>query len=157
VSIVKPQFGTPTTITITLASLGAALARESASVDNTSNLFQDAFVVLTVKLATGTPADLVLVNIYASGSEDGTNWGDNSTGVNAAITLRNNTNLNLVGQITTPDSGSLVYVSQPFSVAAVFGGVLPPFWSIIVENRTNLAFDSTGNSLKYTGMNLQVV
>ena len=45
------------------------------------------------------------------------------------------------------------YTSEPLSVAAAFGGVMPRKWAIVVENRTGIAF-STGTSAQYSGINV---
>jgi hypothetical protein len=145
----KQAFGGDSAFTLTLASLANAAARESTAIDNSSNLYVDALLRLQIKLATGTPASDKLINIYAYGSEDGSNYGDNATGTDAAVTLRSPTNLRLVYTLYTPDAGALTYKTQPFGIAWAFGGILPVKWGIVVENRTNLAFDSTeGNHAK---------
>jgi hypothetical protein len=151
---VKLEWGTTTDLTITLASLATATARESTAVDNTSDKFEDAEVYLAIKLAAGSPGSDKAIYIYAYGSADGTNYTDNATGSNAAITLRAPSNLRLIGAISTPDSGALTYKIVLGSVAAAFGGLLPPKWGIVVQNVTNLAFDSTeGNIIKkYRGI-----
>ena len=129
-------------ITITLLSLAQAACRGSAAIDNTTNKFKDAIVYLGIPILTGTPASDKVINVYAYGSEDGTNYDDNALGTDAAITLRVPTNLKLLGQIATPDGGALTY-KKTFRVAWAFDGVLPPKWGIAVENRTNLAFNAT--------------
>lgn len=154
---IKSLYGTSTSITITLASLASGSSRESAAVDNTTNLFLDALVYLAIPLATGTPAGDKAIYVYAAGSEDGTNYGDNATGSDAAITLRSPTNLRLIGVINTPDSGAVTYKSHPISVAAAFGGFLPRKWSIIVQNATGLALGTTGFTSTYTGIQTQSV
>ena len=103
----------------------------------------DALVQLNLKLLTGTPASDKAIYIYAYGSEDGTDYTDNATGTDAAITLRSPTNLRLIGVINTPDVGGLTYKSHPMSVAAAFGGVMPRKWGIVIENKTGLAFSAT--------------
>lgn len=151
---IKTAFGASTNLTLTLASLASGSARESTSVDNTSNLFLDALISLDIKLATGTPASDKAIYVYAYGSEDGTNYTDNATGSDAAITLRSPTNLKLIGVISTPDSGGLTYKSHPMSMAAAFGGILPRRWGIVVENKTGLAFSSTegDHAKRHTGV-----
>lgn len=149
---IREKFDASTNITVTLASLANNSARESNVVDNTSNLYVDVLLMLQVKLPAGSPSGSI--NIYAFGSEDGTNYGDNAAGTgDAALTMRSPTNLVLVGIINTPTSGALTYKSQPFSLARAFGGMLPRKWGIVVENKTGLAFDATeGNHAKrYTG------
>lgn len=151
---IKQGFGTSTALTITLNSLAssATAGRESTAVDNSSTLYVDAHVTVIAKLASGTPGSDLCIYVYAYGSEDGTNYSDNVTGSNAAITLRVPTSLRLIGIINTPDSGALTYKSNPMSVATAFGGVLPRAWGIVVRNFTNVAFDSTGCSASFSGV-----
>lgn len=151
---VKAAYDTSTSITITATTLAAAASRESAAIDNSSNLYLDAILQVIVTLAAGSPADFKCVNILVAGSEDGTNWGDNATGADAAITLRVPTNLYQLGTIQTPDSGALTYKSAPMSVARAFGGKLPRKWSLIISNHTNIAF--TACTAKYTGVTATV-
>jgi hypothetical protein len=151
-------YGASTAITCSLAPGGVGLvtngARESTAITNTTNLFVDALVSVTVKLQTGTPASEKAVYIYTYGSEDGTNYTDNATGTDAAITLRTPSNLRLIGVIATPDLGALTYKGGPFSVAAAFGGLLPRKWGIVIRNMTNLTFDTTeaNHTKTYTGV-----
>jgi len=158
-SVTKVTYGTSTAITITLASLAQGAARECTAVDNTSNLFLDAIVYVAVKLQTGTPGSDKQVIIYAYGSEDGTNYTDNATGTDAAVTLRSPANLMVIGVIATPDSGGLTYKSNPMSIAKAFGGVMPRKWGIVIENRTNVTFSATeGDHVHtYTGITLTTV
>lgn len=152
----KTKYGTSTAITIGMASLATGTARESAAVDNGTNLYLDALVSVTVKTAAGTPGSDGLVYVYAYGSEDGTNFGDNATGSDAGLTMRTTTNLALIGVIACP-TASTTYVGQPMSVAAAFGGRLPRKWGVVVENKTNLSLDSTGNAAAYTGVQMESV
>lgn len=149
----KLSFASSSSITCTLASLASASARESTVIDNGTNLYVDALVYLAVKLQTGTPSADKAVYVYAYGSEDGTNYTDNATGSDAAVTMRSPTNLRLLGVINTPDSGALTYKGV-FPVAVAFGGILPRKWGIVVQNVTGIALDATeGNHTKsYTGL-----
>lgn len=148
----KAEYGASASLTITLNSLASAGARESAVIDNTTNKYFDAHVSVVVDLAAGTPASDKAVYVYAYGSEDGTNYQDNVTGADAAVTLRSPTNLRLIGVINVPDSGGLSYRSAPMSVAAAFGGILPRKWGIVVQNLSGLALETTGNSATYSGI-----
>lgn len=149
---IKEALATSASVSCTLASLADGSARQSASVDNSSNLYTDALVTVTVTLASGTPASDKAVYVYAAGSEDGTNFTDNASGSDAAITLRSPTNLRLIGVFSTPDSGGLTYVGGPFSVAKVFDGILPRKWSVVAQNKTGLALAGSGNSITYSGV-----
>ncbi len=158
-STTKELLATSTSITCTLASLASGSSRECTAIDNGTNLYLDALVYLAIALQTGTPAGDKCVYVYAYGSEDGTNYGDNATGTDAAVTMRSPTNLRLIGMINTPDAGALTYKSQPMSVAAAFGGILPRKWGIVIQNATGVAFNATeGNHTKtFTGINTQSV
>jgi hypothetical protein len=156
----KQAFGSSTAITATLASItGAGAARESTVVDNGTNLFLDVMVYVAVKLQAGSPSGDRAIFIWAYASEDGTNYTDNATGSDAAITLRVPTNLRPLGTINTPDSGGLTYKSGPMSLAAAFGGVIPRKWGIVVQNLTGVTFSATeGDHAKsYTGIYYQTV
>lgn len=145
------NYASGATLTQTLASLAQAAARESTAIDNSSNRYEDAWLYYEIKLQTGSPASDKVINFYLYGS-DGTSFGDNATGTNAAVTLRSPHNFAWARPLNTPDSGALVYKYYLASVAACFGGVLPKKWGVIVENRTNLAFDTTeGNHVKTYG------
>jgi hypothetical protein len=154
----KLTYANSANFTLTLASLAQAAARESTAIDNGTNAYINALVRVQVKLQTGTPASDLTVYVYAYGSEDGTNYTDNATGSDAAITLRTPPAARLLGTIPTPDSGALTYKSNPFPVARAFGGVMPRKWGIIVLNRTNIAFDTTeGNhAYSYTGVGISI-
>ena len=156
-TVVREKFDASAAFTITLASLTNNSARESTAVDNTSALYLDALVRLQIKLQAGSPSGTI--NIYAYGSEDGSNYGDNATGSDAAVTMRSPTNLVLIGVINTPTSGALTYKSQPMTVARAFGGVLPRKWGIVVENKCGITFDATeGNHAKaYTGIYMESI
>lgn len=147
-------YASTASLTHTLASLATGSARESTAIDNTSTLYTDVMLYYAIKLATGTPASNLCINFYVYASVDGSNYTDNATGADAALTMRSPTNLILIKPENTPTSGALVYKYTFLSIAAAFGGNLPPKWGIVVENNTNLAFDSTeGNHTKsYRGV-----
>ncbi len=152
----KISYGSTTAITMTLASLANNAARECAAIDNGTNLYIDAMVRLHCQLVTGTPSNDTAIQVWFYGSEDGTNYGDNATGSDAAVTMRNPNNFRGPWTIVTPDAGGLTYKAVIPSVASFFGGVLPKKWGFVVENRTGLAFNATeGNHTKqYTGIYL---
>lgn len=156
----KNKYGTSTAITITLASLAssATASRESTAIDNGTNLFVDALLYVAVKLQAGTPANDKAIYVYGYGSEDGTNYTDNATGSDAALTQRVPTNLRLIGVIAAPDAGGLTYKGV-YTVAQAFGGVLPRKWGIVIQNYTNVTLSATGgdHAVTYTGIHYQSV
>jgi hypothetical protein len=142
-------YSTSTAITITLNSLGSASARESTAVDNSSNLYKDAHVRVTVNVGSVSGGPQVLV--YAYGSEDGTVYPDPATGSDAAITLESPTVMTLARVIPTPTS-SKAYESDVISIARLYGGALPRKWGIVVVNQTGAALAGSGCSASYTGI-----
>lgn len=149
---------TATAITCTLASLAssATAGREGTAIDNTTNKFLDALVQVSAKLAAGTPINDKAIYVYAYAATDHTSptYTGGVTGSDAAYTMKDPTPLRLLGVIPCPDAGALTYDGGPWSVAAVFGGILPGKWGIFVRNFTGLALDSTeGNHKKlYVGV-----
>lgn len=148
----KQSFAAEVPISITLNSLASLAARQSLKVDNSTTLYIEAFVRVTIKLAAGSPADPKVVYVYAYGSQDGTILTDNASGLDAAITLRSPSNLRTIGTILVPDAGALSYASHPFPVSAAFGYCMPKAWGIVVENRSGLAFDASGCSAGFVGV-----
>jgi hypothetical protein len=144
------------TITITLASLASSAQRQSTVVSNTTNLFIDALVQLTIKTGASGVAATGIVNVYAFGTSDGgTTYGENAGSTDAAITLTVPPNLKLIGTINAV-ANATVYKSNPLSVSAAFNGRLPASWGIVVENKTSATFDTTAGNFKvaYQGVSL---
>lgn len=154
----KELFGSSgQSITCTITSLANAGARQSAAVDNSSNLYLDALVTATIKTASSGVSATGNIAIYAYATVDGgTTYTEGASGSDAAITLTVPTNAKLVGVINAV-AISFTYTGGPFSIAAAFGGVLPQKWGIIVQNNTGAAFDATTASVEYQGVNLQNV
>jgi hypothetical protein len=150
---IKLVYGTTTAITITASSLASGSARECTAIDNSSNLFQDAMVYGAIGLASGTPGSDKAIYIWFYGSEDGTNYTDNVTGSDAAVTMRSPTNLRGPFTVLTPDSGALTYKFVVPSVNRYFGGLfLPRKWGFVIQNQTNLALSTTAPTFSYTGI-----
>ena len=104
-------------ITVTLASLTNGSYRQSAAIDNTSNLYFDAGMLLKVKTGASGTSSTGTVNIYAYGSSDGgTTYTDGASGSDASFTPTSPTNLKLIGVINAV-ANSTAYIGGPFSVA----------------------------------------
>lgn len=157
---IKTSYGTSNVaITCTVASLTNTSARASTAVDNTTNLYLDAVVQVQIKTGAASTTTTGVVNIYAYATTDGgTTYGEGATGTDAAITLTVPTNLILIGQINAV-ANAITYKSNPMSVAAAFGGVLPALWGIVVENQSGGTLDATGGNHKtiYQGVMAQQV
>lgn len=153
---VKIAYASAASLTHTLASLAssATAARESTVVNNASNLYLDALVEVCVETSTGTIANDrgVHVLVYAS-VDGGTNYSSRCTGSDAAYTLDDPTALRYAIYIPTP-AVSTVYRCAPFSVAELFGGVLPQRWGLVVLNYSgvSLTASTSNNYSKYQGV-----
>lgn len=144
------SYASSTAITCTLNSLASGSARETNSVDNSSNLYIDALISVYATLAAGTPSSGIYV--YVWGSEDGTSFPDGITGSDAGYTLKSPTNLSLARPIWTATSGGLLWRANPIGIAQFFGGIMPRKWGLVVLNSTSLAFAGSGNGVSYTGI-----
>ena len=67
--------------------------------------------------------------------------------------------LKLGASITVPAATSdVAYPVQPFSVAQLFGGIMPQFWGLFVAHNTGVNLNATGGNhvLNYTGIKFDV-
>lgn len=158
---IKILYGTDAqAITCTLASLGAGSSRESTAVDNTTNLYRDALVMVKVKNhATSAPTGDKAVYVYVYGTVDtaGPTYSDAATGTDAAITPDSPTHLKPLGVLQFT-AAAQTKKGGPWSVAAAFGGRLPEKWGLVITNATGFTLDATeGNFSKlYQGIQEQV-
>ena len=156
---IKNKYATKADFTITLASLANNGARQSTEIDNSSNLYLDALVQVKIKSPASSTASTGVVNIYAFASaDDQTTRTENAGASDAGITLTSPTNARLIGVLNVV-ANATTYYGGPFSVAAAFGGVMPKYWGIIVENKTGGTLDSTGgnHTISYQGVTAQTV
>jgi hypothetical protein len=156
--VIKTLYGTSNqAISITLTSRANGNQRGSAAIDNSSNLYLDALVQLKIKTnASGTSATGYII-IYAYGTADGgSDYGDGVTGTDADQTLTVPPNLRVLGVINAV-ANSTTYVSNPFSIASLFGGKMPDHWGIVVENESGATLDASVGSAWYQGLQAQVV
>lgn len=151
--VFSPKYASATTVTITLASLASASYRQSAVVDNSTNLYED--VLLSFKFKTTASASGT-ISFYAYGTADGgTTYSDGASGSDAAFTPSNVANLRLIA--TFQVAATIQYTGEgPFLLSAVFGTArIPQKWGIIALNGSGQALDSTaGNfAVNMTGVN----
>lgn len=157
-----------TAITFDLSSLGTSstfvAGRESTEVDNTSNLYVDALVNVDGITGHASTAPTIgqEIRLYVWGADTslGTTAIDVLDGTDSAETLAHVSVLNslkLAGVATvTVASAALKYYFMPFSVASLFGGIMPKYWGLFVShNHTgSLGASNSGlfsyNGIKYT-------
>ena len=119
-------------------------ARACTAIDNSSNLYLDCLVQLVVQTAAGSLGTNPVVYVYAYGVSYSGNYTDQVTDSDAAYTLLTVPNLKLV-QIINVNTANTALYSSPFSIAAVFGGVLPSKWGVVVNNQSGLTLAGSAN------------
>jgi hypothetical protein len=156
-STLKLAFGTVTAMTVTnLNSLASSATAgwQSAVVDNTSDLYEDAHVQVVVDMANTSPANDKTLYVFAYAGLE-TTYTDPASGSEGTITLTNITttgqNLKLIGTLAY-ETADMVIESAVFSVAAAFGGILPRKWGLVIINYTGAAIAGSGNTVKWTGV-----
>ncbi len=120
--------------TITLASLATNGIAQSNAITPGGEFDH----LVQVDIASITPTEVPpYVNVYVISSNDNTTFDD----TNQAANMRR------LGSI---DCTSMAQArSKSFSVAAAFGGMLPKFYKLAVENKTGVSFAASGNSAGY--------
>lgn len=162
-------YSSNTTITCAVASLASSATfvagRGSTQVDNTTNVYVDAIVQGLVTVGT-TPTANTSINIYVYGSNTSlaTTNIDVLTGTDGNFTLTNTGilygALKLGASVTVFDTTSNIdYFVSPFSVAQLFGGVMPKYWGLFVAHNTGVALNATaGNhSFSFNGVKYDIV
>ena len=140
------------------------LRSSAAATTSTSNNIVDAMVQVKITgPATHTASASTIVSVFAYGSLSGdTGWYSGAStgtvetvdGSDKAITVSaNGNNLRFLGTIllhTTTAGTSIVYQSQPMSIAAAFGGLMPRKWGIVIQNQAGAALAASGHDVRYT-------
>lgn len=144
---VTTEYGTPVTLTITLASLGSdtnlSAGRASTAVDNSTSKNIDYLV--GGKVTTGSsPTANRQIEVWAYGTYDGTTYSAGASGSDAAFSPGNEKPLmRLLQIIPTTNTSNQTYEWGPCSVAQAFGGVCPQKWGIYMVHNTGVALNST--------------
>jgi hypothetical protein len=149
----KLSYPAASDLTITLASLASdtnlLTGRESATIDNTTNLYLD--ILVSGKITAGTsPTASRSIEVWAVGSWDGTNWPDVFDGTESAETITSAdikaSVCRFVAAMATANTSDRVYHFGPVSLASAFGGTLPPKVVLFVTHSTGVALNSTAGN-----------
>jgi len=150
---VKTYYASASDATITLASLASDTnlldGRQSAAIDNSSNLYLDYLV--SGKVTTGTsPTTLRSIEVWAVGSWDGTTWPDVFDGTDSDETITSANHkasiCRFVSSMSTDATSDRTYYFGPTSIASAFGGTLPPKFVIFVVHNTAVALNATSSN-----------
>ena len=149
----KLSYPAASDLTITLASLASdtnlLTGRESATLDNSANLYLD--YLISGKVTAGTsPTASRSIEVWAVGSWDGTNWPDVFDGTESAETVTSaDIKASICRQIASMATAATSDRSYPFgpvSLASAFGGTLPPKVVLFVTHSTGVALNSTAGN-----------
>lgn len=163
-----PNYSANTAITMDLANLASSSTflggRESSQIDNTTNKYMDAMVSGQISVGTTPTANTqIVVYVWGADTSLATTALDVLDGTDSAETLTNTGILaNLrVGAVLPvfAATSDIAYLVLPFSVAALFGGLMPKFWGLFVAHNTVAALRNTAvntNSLEYVGVKYDV-
>lgn len=152
------KYSASSALTLTANSLAASATacRQSTVIDNSTNLYIDAYVTIISSTSNSALGSSLTIPIYISGSEDGTNFDHDNAALGASdagYTINAATNLKRAALMNAGTSGTS-YVAT-FSVAQLFGGVMPRKWAVVECNDTNQTLAASGNSASFTGITFQ--
>lgn len=145
------SYGTSTALTASLASLASdtnlLVGRTTNAIDNTSTLAVDYSVYFRVTTGT-TPTTLRVIEIWAAGSEDGTNYAGDNGGTDAGKTHTAETKacMTLIASIGTNGSSDIGYRIVVPSLAAALGGAIPRKVSFFIVHNTGVNLNATGGN-----------
>lgn len=136
---------------------------ESNVIDNTTNKYVDALVAGRFKANNTAPTAGGLICIYIGALLDDTNYPDVFDGTASTETITSadirNSILRLGGSVINDATSNRVYEIAPFSVAALFGGVMPAKWFVFVTQSTGQNLNATasnGGQVWYKGIKYDV-
>lgn len=157
----KIAYQTSQTLTNAVESLASSAdwtaGYESATVDNTSNLYLDYMFDGYVTVGT-TPTASTQIRVYVVASVDGTNWPDVFDGTTGAETVTSVGVRDGFAKLAAVIGVDATTSNRPypfaFSVAALFGGVCPPKFVLFTSHNTGAALNSTGGNqvFRYRGV-----
>lgn len=164
-TILTQTLSANTAITFDISSLGTSstfvAGRESSQVDNTSTNYVDAIVNVDVITGHASTAPTIgqQIQLYAWGADTSlaTTAIDVLDGTDSAETLSHVSVLNSLKFVAAPTvtvaTAALGYYIQPFSVASLFGGVMPKFWGLyLAHNHTGALAASQSALFSFNGV-----
>lgn len=163
------NYSSNNTITMDLANLASSstwvAGRESNEIDNTSNKYVDCLVEGSVSVGT-TPTINTVINVFVWGADvaPSTTPIDVIDGVDSAETITNTGVLYSMFRLGTAinvlqNTSDIAYPVAPFSIAQLFGGVVPKYWGLFVAHNTAVNLRNTSvntNSFTFVGIKYDI-
>ena len=153
-------------LTITLASLATSstfvAGEEATAVTNGTNKYDDVLVTGSIMVGT-TPTANTSILVYAVAAlDEAPTWPDVFDGTDSAETLTSvgvGASFLKFGAVLSVDAAtSNVAYPFAFSLAQLFGGIVPKDWTIFVTHNTGVNLNATGgnHNIKYQGIKYDI-
>lgn len=129
---------------------------ESALVDNTTNLDLDNLV--SGKISVGNSATAGQIRVYIVAMLDDSTWPDVFDGTESTETITDTeirdgfAKLGAAIDVDADGGTDDVYYFGPFSVAALFGGILPAKYVVFITHNTGVNLAASGNQVTVKGV-----
>lgn len=146
-SPVKTAYGSATAFSNAsgLNSAASASYVNLGTIDNTTALLLDYLVEVAVTTGASAPSGNQQIAIFAIDTLDLSNFSDTTQ----------DANMEFLGTIQVA-AANTAYRSKAMSVAAAFGGTMPPQVQILAKIDDGVALAASGNSAQYLGVNATV-
>jgi hypothetical protein len=162
-TILTTTYSANTAITFDISGLGASstfvAGRESTEIDNTVNKFIDCLVNVDGIIGHASTAPVIgqTICLWVWGSDTTGDAPDTLIGVDGARTISHVSPLNSLrfagAAYVTVATAGLVYEIQPFSVASLFGGIVPKFWGLyLAHNHAGALAAAQSGLFSYNGI-----
>ena len=162
-AVTTTTYSANTAITMTLSALAssasATAGRESTEVDNTTNKYMDAIVQGSFTVGT-TPAITGGLTVYVWGAD--TSLASVAQGPFDGVDSDETPTTTQLGWLrfaafapVLVNTSDTKYWIPPFTVASLFGGVMPKFWGLYVTHNMTAALKTdaaNNNSFSYNGI-----
>jgi hypothetical protein len=158
---VTQLFGAATAFTMTSMTSLATSATWIAGAESTAVITANPAVdyLVACKITTGTtPVVNTVINVYIYAAQDGDapTYPDVFDGTDStesiATTYVRDAVVRYAASVVVDATSNITYWIAPFSVAALYGGVLPKRWGMFVAHNTGVNLHATGSNhiLTYT-------
>lgn len=161
----KPIYAARVALTLGLASLASSATfvagRESTIVDNRTTQHMDVLLSGIITVGT-TPTAATQIRVYIgavrsdalAGFPDVFDGTDSAETVSAVGILNSALALGAILEVSVNTSDVAQFI-KPFSIAQLFGGVMPDGWFVFVTHNTGVNLNSTAGNhvLEYLGIN----
>jgi hypothetical protein len=151
-------FQIPFSISALAASTTLTTGQQSNQVQNSAGYVDALVTVLPILAGVTAPVVGQYMGLWVAGQNTSfvTNPIAGINGVDGAAVLTNASTLNSLTPIrpatVTVATGGLLYYFQPFSVAQLFGGIMPQFWTMYMAHNLSAALGTNTNRFSYNGI-----